>query len=274
MLVVSVVRFSFHAVAALLIVAGMLVAGAAGAGELPELAAQTSPSVVHLSVFDGSEREVSTGTGFFVGGNRIATNQHVIAGAASMVAKLADGRVLEVAGLLASDEDRDVAIIMVTGDDLPPPLRLGKSAGLRQGDEVVVIGSPHGLAGTLSMGLVSALRGEGVADDAGDRHHWAIQVTAAISPGSSGSPIMTRDGDVVAVAVGIMRGGANIGFGVPVEVLVDMLATIPPDAKPAAFEGASSVTRNLLISALFFGAIALAFVIPSLVKRLRSKRAA
>ena len=269
MLVASLVRFGVHAVVALVIA---LVAGVAGAGELPELAAQTSPSVVHLSVFDNSDREVSTGTGFFVGGNRIATNQHVIAGAARMVAKLADGRVLEVAGLLAADEERDVAIVMVTGDDLPPPLRLGKSTGLRQGDEVVVIGSPHGLAGTLSMGLVSALRGEGVADTEGDRQHWAIQVTAAISPGSSGSPIMTRDGDVVAVAVGIMREGANIGFGIPVEVVEEMLAAIPANAKPKAFEGASSVTRNLLISALFFGAIALAFVVPGVVQRIRKKR--
>ncbi|MEM1029603.1 MAG: serine protease [Myxococcota bacterium] len=251
-------------------VAIMLAVGAASALELPELAEQTKPSVVHLEVVDAAGDVTGSGTGFFVSPDRIVTNDHVVADAAGVRAKLTDGEVVDLAGTLATDADRDLAILALPpGVSGPAPLRLGDSSALRQGDEVVVIGSPRGLAGTLSVGIVSALRGEGLARDGekaapGDRRAtgaWAIQITAAISPGSSGSPIMTREGDVVAVAVGILTGGANIGFGVPIDEVKTLLRRIGPDARPTPFAdaGGGDVLRNLIVSGVFFALIGAAY---------------
>jgi S1-C subfamily serine protease len=245
---------------------------------LPELAARISPSVVHLSILDGAGRERGTGTGFFVSATWIATNEHVIGDAEQVTATLPDGRVLPVLGLVAADRDQDVAIIEVAAGELPPALPLGGSADLRQGDEVVVIGSPHGLAGTLSTGIVSALRGTGL--DAGSDYRsarsWAIQITAAVSPGSSGSPIMTRDGTVVAVAVGIVGRGGSIGFGVPIEHVEELLARVGSDATPKPFSASadgSTFWRNLVISLGFFALVGAGlFFGPMLARRRRKKR--
>ena len=243
--------------------------------ELPELAEQTKPSVVHLVVYDVSGREAGSGTGFFIDTDRVATNEHVIGSASKVKAKLPDGRVLEVTGVLAADREKDIAVIEVTGANLPPALKLGASRSLRQGDEVVVIGSPRGLAGTLSTGIISALRGDGIDGKPGaDRHakSWNIQITAAISPGSSGSPIMTRDGVVIAVAVGIVGSGGNLGFGVAVEELKAMLDRVGPEAvaEPfAASSGGSALMTNLTISGVFFVLLGLAFFVPGFIKRRR-----
>ncbi|MCA9620889.1 MAG: serine protease [Myxococcales bacterium] len=249
----------------------------AAAVELPELAEKTKPSVVHLEVLDGGGEVVGSGTGFFVASDRILTNEHVVASASGVRAKLSDGRTVETLGLLAADPDRDLAVLRITGEGLPPPLSLGESTSLKQGEEVVVIGSPRGFAGTLSTGIVSALRGEGIDEDLGDGHsarNWAIQITAAISPGSSGSPIMTRDGLVVAVAVGVVTGGGNIGFGVPIDDAKKLLAGLgdSTEIKPFAHTGEGSpVHRNLVISAVFFAALVLAFFVPGWVKRRRER---
>lgn len=251
-------------------------ASTAAAIDLPELAEQTKPSVVHLSVLDAGEREVASGTGFFVDEGRIATNEHVVSRAHAVIAKLSDGRELRVDGLLAADRDKDVALLQVTGSDLPKPLALGDSTSLRQGEEVVVIGSPRGLAGSLSTGVVSALRGEGL--DGGieaerSARSWAIQITAAISPGSSGSPIMNREGEVVAVAVGIIGQGTGLGFGVPIEEVKDMLAGLGENPVPKPFSGGSStVVRNLIISGAFFGAIIATFFVAGPIKRRLARR--
>lgn len=250
-----------------------LVAIEASALDLPELAEAAKPSVVHLEVLDASGEVMGSGTGFFVSSNRIVTNDHVVAHAAGVRAKLTDGRAVDAEGLLATDPERDLAIIQLPDDPrAPPSLPLADSDTLRQGDQVVVIGSPRGLAGTLSVGIISALRGDGLEGQADDGHptrSWAIQITAAISPGSSGSPIMTRDGKVVAVAVGILTGGANIGFGIPINEAKALLRDIGPDAEPKPFVGAdeSDITRNLIISGAFFGLLGLAYA----VSRLRDR---
>ena len=84
-----------------------------------------------------------------------------------------------------------------------------------------------------------------------------------------GSPVLTHDGKVIAVAVGMVGGDSRVGFGIPIDMLHRLLATLPADAKPQPLPNAVSVWRNLLISAIAFGALGLAFAIPSLVKRLR-----
>jgi S1-C subfamily serine protease len=256
---------------------------ASAALELPDLAEQTKPSVVHLVVLNSAGDKSGSGTGFMVSEDgHVATNDHVVGSAANVVAMLADGREVAVLGVLANDSDKDIAIIQLAGADFPPPLDLGNSGSLRQGEEVVVIGSPRGLSGTLSTGIISAIRGEGLDGGTAEErslHAWAIQITAPISPGSSGSPIMTRDGKVVAVAVGIMRGEGSLNFGVPIEVVKDMMAALPADAKPQAFAGSggmvmpgSGISGNLILSAVFFAAIALAFLAAGYLGKRRKRR--
>jgi S1-C subfamily serine protease len=257
-------RFAFNLW--LLLLAGVLFAPRAGAAGIQELAATTKPSVVLLTISDAGGRKVASGTGFFVSADgKIVTNHHVIEGAVKVTASLADGRKIECTGVLADDEEKDLAIVKIPGEGYPP-LTLGNSRSLRPGDEVVVIGSPLGLSGTVSAGIVSALRNAGEEDEEDpsakrDSHtkSWGIQVTAAISPGSSGSPIMTPAGEVVAVAVGAITGGQALNFGIPIEEVKTLLARAT--GKPEAFTRGttSAVRKNLAISAVFFAVLVLVY---------------
>lgn len=232
---------------------------------IAELAARAMPSVVHLSIRDATGREAAIGSGFFVSSDgRIVTNHHVVKDAAAVSAKLQDGRTIEVVGILAEDVENDVAVLQASGSGFVA-LELGSSAGLRPGDEVVIIGSPAGFRGTLSLGIVSAIREEGVenlADGKPIPRSWVIQTNAAISQGSSGSPILTGDGKVVAVAVGLVTVGHSLNFGVRIERVQDLLSGLAPGAQPTSFARIAtgrSLTTNLLISLIFFGLIGLAW---------------
>jgi S1-C subfamily serine protease len=238
----------------------------AAASELSDLADKTKPSVVLLTVEDAAGQKLGTGTGFFASTDgRIITNHHVIEGGARITATLSDGSKRAILGLLASDEPRDIAILAAEGGPTPA-LALGTSTAIRPGDEVVVIGSPLGLSGTISVGIVSAIRDHGVGEDEhGDKAmtgSWGIQITAAISPGSSGSPIMTKGGEVVAVAVGTLNGAQALNFGVPIEVAKGMLHELGPQARPTPLDGGADnhdLRRSLMISGGIFGAIGLLF---------------
>jgi S1-C subfamily serine protease len=237
----------------------------ASASELSDLAEKTKPSVVLLTVEDSVGRKIGTGTGFFASTDgRIITNHHVIEGGARITATLSDGSKHAILGVLASDEPKDIAILAAEGGAFPA-LALGTSTGVRPGDEVVVIGSPKGLSGTLSVGIVSAIRehgvGEGQDDETDKTESWGIQITAAISPGSSGSPIMTKNGEVVAVAVGTLNGAQALNFGVPIEVAQGMLRELGPQARPVPLgsDDDHDLRRSLMISGGLFGAIGLLY---------------
>jgi S1-C subfamily serine protease len=255
----------------LTVVALVMASAPARAESLPDLAARAKPSVVLINVVDASGGKGS-GTGFFVAPRRVITNHHVIEGARKVTATLSDGAEAKVGGLLADDAAADLAVLAVAAD--VPPLLLGDSAGVRAGDEIAIIGSPLGLAGTLSTGIVSALREKGVAEDRADfGRSWGIQVTAAISPGSSGSPIMNRNGEVIAVAVGQVRGAQNLNFGVPVESAKALLAPLDPNAPAAPFEsqGRAESLRNLAISAAVVGVPAFMYLAWSAWSRRRGR---
>lgn len=232
--------------------AGLTLLAGAGPLELPELTRQTKPAVVRLSVRDAAGAERGSGSGFFVTANgAVVTNHHVIAGARSIVVTLADGRELEVAGVRARDVDHDVALVQVDGgaDASFPHLPLGDAAGLREGDRVAVIGSPLGLAGSISEGIYSTTR-----VSVGGRDGPWLQITAAISPGSSGSPVLDAHGRVVGVAVASMIGGQNVNLAVPAS-FVEALLQAPADAGSLEPVAGGRPWLNLLLSAAFFGAL-------------------
>jgi serine protease Do len=138
---------------------------------------RSSDAVVLIVISNSAGEETALGSGFLVSADgEIVTNYHVIKEAHSAIVKLSNGAFFPANGVLASDADKDLAIIKVSGKNLPF-LTLGDLDKLHVGDHVVAIGSPLGLEGTASDGIVSALR------DVANMQ-W-IQTTAPVSHGNS-----------------------------------------------------------------------------------------
>lgn len=137
----------------------------------------------------------------------VYTNYHVIENSKSLAIRLNNGDVFVNVDLLAKDELRDIAILKVSGFDLPIS-PLGNSNSVKVGDAVSVVGAPQGLPGTITTGIVSAKRRVDGAE--------LIQIDAAISPGSSGGAVFNSDGQIIALAVSQYSDGQNLNFAVPV----------------------------------------------------------
>jgi S1-C subfamily serine protease len=223
---------------------------------------------MRLQIQDGAGRELGTGTGFFLGRNGyIITNHHVIDEAEKVVADMSDGRKVSILGVLAEDKANDIAILKT---DFTPSLDetlalVSKGApASRPGDRIFVIGAPIGLAGTLSEGIVSALRPSRDIDkltgEKSTSREDLLQITAAISPGSSGSPVINTSGEVVGVAASYFGGGQSLNFAVPASVVHKLLVGITANTKPTPFKSTNkTAVRNIIISAVFFVAVAFAF---------------
>ncbi len=193
--------------------------------DLKALAKKARPAVMLLVVSDANGKEIATGTGFLVSSDgKLITNHHVIENAASAVAKAENGGLFPVEGVLAADPKNDLVLLKLKGKDLPF-LPLGSSDKIEVGTRIAIIGSPLGLEGSMSEGIVSAVR-----ELMGDLK--MLQVTAAISPGSSGSPVMNVKGDVVGIASTLLLGGQALNFAVPVECGVRLMAKVKPSTLP------------------------------------------
>lgn len=175
---------------------------------LPELVRRIKPSAVAIETFDAKGATLSRGSGFFVAGDKIITNRHVIEKSSRVEIHLIDGKKITARGVLAIDGEGDLALLQV---DVPQnsvaPLPLVQTAP-QEGESIVVIGNPFGLEGSVSNGIVSAVReipGYGK----------IIQITAPISPGSSGSPVVNMRGQVIGVATLQAAEGQSINFAVP-----------------------------------------------------------
>jgi uncharacterized protein (TIGR02145 family) len=158
------------------------------------------------------ETNEGLGSGFFIQKNLVATNYHVIEDANSAVIYLNNTNTsYEVEGYVALDEQNDLAILKVKYD-AGVPLKLSQTM-VKQGDDVLVIGSPKGLAATITKGIVSNLNAE----------LKLIQIDAAISHGSSGGPVFNITGEVIGVAVGGIENGQNLNFAIPAKTLENLL---------------------------------------------------
>ena len=180
--------------------------------DVTKLLPQVGPAVVTVVAYNDDEKEGAEkqGSGFIVDENgTIVTALHVIAGATSVLVKLRNGAFFLVDGVTAWDEKLDFAALTVKGMELPV-LHLGSAKTVKQGSRVIVVGSPKGLEQTASEGIVSALRGE-----AGERE--LLQVTAPMSPGSSGGPVLNEAGEVIGAAIMQVQEGQNLNFAVPVD---------------------------------------------------------
>jgi hypothetical protein len=165
----------------------------------------------------------------------------VIEGASSGYAKLVgQSAKYNIIGLLAADPTRDLALLAVAGTDIPP-LSIGDSGQVAVGDDVYVVGNPRGLEGTFSQGIVSSIRTVGTDN--------LLQITAPISPGSSGGPVLNGQGRVIGVAVATFRGGQNLNFAIPASYLTSLLKKATPPSQPQplseAVGPANSITRAI-----------------------------
>ncbi len=177
-----------------------------------QIAERAIPSVVLVKTAAG------LGTGFVVGRDgRIATNVHVIGGASEATVVLADGREFKDVEVMATDDSHDLIVLRIGAKNLIP-LTLGDSSKVRPGERVVAIGHPLGLGNTVSDGLVSAVREV-------TPLLTVLQISAPISPGSSGGPLFNDRGEVIGISTLIVTQGQNLNFGMPINQLKPMLAS-------------------------------------------------
>ncbi|MCX6936209.1 MAG: trypsin-like peptidase domain-containing protein [Verrucomicrobia bacterium] len=194
---------------------------ASPASEIPDLRAlarQTRPAVYLLVLQDEDGKTIGSGTGFLVSPDGLlVTNHHVIAEARVIIAKAENGGLFPVRKVLVTDIPNDLAILQLEGKDLPC-LSLAPPGSVDAGTRIAVIGSPLGLEGTLTEGIVSARRkmpGE---------NREVLQISAPISKGSSGSPVLDSQGRVVGVASFLLLDGQSLNFASPSEKLRPLLA--------------------------------------------------
>ncbi|HEY4426234.1 MAG TPA: tetratricopeptide repeat protein [Pyrinomonadaceae bacterium] len=177
---------------------------------LPELVRRIKPSAVAIETFDSRGEKLSRGSGFFVEADRIVTNRHVLEGAYRAEVHSSSGAVFPVKGVLAVDAEGDIALLKI--DAPAPPVRalpLDKTSP-QEGESVVVIGNPLGLEGSVTNGIVSAVRDI-------PTFGRIIQITAPISSGSSGSPVVNMQGQVIGIATLQITGGQSVNFAIPSE---------------------------------------------------------
>jgi len=180
------------------------------AQDLPDLVRRIKPSAVAIETFDARGEQLSRGSGFFIDSERVVTNRHVIENAYRAEVHSFNGYVYPVKGVVAVDAEGDIAVLRVEA-----PAGQVRSLALdrtspQEGESVVVIGNPFGLEGSVTNGIVSAVRDI-------PTFGRIIQITAPISPGSSGSPVVNMHGQVIVVATLQITGGQSINFAIPSE---------------------------------------------------------
>ena len=191
----------------------------------PAQIAQTAiPSVVLIRTPTG------LGSGFIAAADgKIVTNSHVIEGATEASIVTSDRVEHKDIEVIALDKEHDLAVLRIKGQKLKP-LALADSNLAKAGDHVVAIGNPLGLGGTISDGLLSAIREL--------PHLTVLQISAPISPGSSGGPVFNDRGEVIGVSTFLLLGGQNLNFAIPINVVKPLLAgdkgtTLAARATPA-----------------------------------------
>ena len=183
-----------------------------------QIAQKAFRSTVLLVMEDANGQPLSLGSGFFVRGDQIATNLHVVEGTVRGYAKLVGKETkFNIEGYTAIDEKRDLIILKVASYGVEI-VSLGNSDFAQVGETVYAVGNPRGLEGTFSQGIISSIRPVGT-----DK---LIQITAPLSPGSSGGPVLNGRGEVIGVSVLTIRDGQNLNFAIPSNYIKTLLTKV------------------------------------------------
>lgn len=164
------------------------------------------------------ETESGIGSGFFIDNNIIVTNYHVVKGDSEIYCYLNNSNVkYKISKYFEVDEKSD--LILLYSEELNmPSIKMASSHNISPGEKIYVIGSPKGLPATISDGIISGLR-----DFDGEQ---LIQISAPISPGSSGGPVVNSNGELVGIAVGQFKEGQNLNFAIPKIKLEKLLSKV------------------------------------------------
>ncbi|MGI5444673.1 S1C family serine protease [Streptomyces sp. CA-243310] len=240
-------------------------------GTVSGVAEQVSPSVVRIDTRTSSGQ--GTGSGIVVTADgEIVTNNHVVEGASEIQVTMSDGKKY-TAKTVGTDPDKDLALIKLQGASGLKAAKLGNSDGLKVGDEVVAIGSPDRLTGTVTSGIVSALnrdvnvpKSEQQAPQGRQGGGWpfsydgqqfngntgqnttsykAIQTDASLNPGNSGGALVNMNGEIVGMPSAIYSpssdsssaGSVGLGFAIPVNTIKADLESLRSGGSGSAGSG-------------------------------------
>lgn len=182
---------------------------------LRQLVRLAEPCVFLVYAMDEDEKITGSGTGFFINGQGLAvSNHHVFKGSNNWKIKLKSGKIYPVTSVIHSNPEVDYIIFKV---DMAtsPFLHLAEQMP-EKGEDIFVLGNPKGLESTVTRGVVSAYRSLNKRND-------YIQIDAAISPGSSGSPVMNMQGEVIGIATAKLEQCESCNFAVNIQLVEKVL---------------------------------------------------
>lgn len=176
-----------------------------------------NPSVLTVEAYDQYGNGSATASAFVIDNEGHAvTNYHVVKDAVFMKAISSNGDTSNVLNIVYCNKERDLAIFKLEGGNFPPPVSLGNSDTIVNGDKVSAIGNPLGLGNTISEGIISGMQ----------RFLFGqvfLQFTTPISPGSSGGVLINEKGQVIGITTATMLDGQNINFAIPINDLLKVL---------------------------------------------------
>jgi hypothetical protein len=174
--------------------------------------AKALQSLVLVVAQDADGEILSKGSGFVFDKDKVATNLHVLKGAdRGYVKTLSTGITYKIDRITGSDPDNDLCVFVIKGIEASS-LPLGSASRVQIGDDIYVAGNPRGLEGTITKGIISSMRPE----------RSLMQIDAAISPGSSGGPVINTKGEVIGIVKSTITSGQNLNFAIPVDALKKM----------------------------------------------------
>jgi putative serine protease PepD len=197
----------------------------AASGSVSDIYAKTAPGVALIEA-ESAGGGGGTGSGFLIDAQgHVVTNEHVVDAGQRFTVRFGEEGDPIAAKVVGEDRSSDLAVLEVDPKKVPAetkPLDLASSSDLRPGDAVIAIGSPFGLSGTVTTGIVSALD-RSIRSPNGFPIDGVLQTDAAINPGNSGGPLLDAQGRVIGVnsqiAAGSAQQNSGVGFAVPVDTV-------------------------------------------------------
>lgn len=180
------------------------------------IATEQGRTVVYIATQSKIGLNIGTGSGFLVSKDGLlVTNFHVTEDAHVAVVKLSNGDVYDSIGVINIDPRKDIAVLKIKAQNLPY-VSLGDSDTLNVGEKVIAIGNPAGLEQTVSDGVISGIRKS-------EEGLKIIQISAPISPGSSGGPLFNSKGKVIGITTATIEGAQNLNFAIPINYLKPLI---------------------------------------------------